>query len=43
MIESVGVYFGEEESYRIAMSLKKLAAFSEAKELRFWGKILCSG
>jgi len=41
MLENAGVYFGEEESYRIQMSIKKLADLTKATELRFWGKLLC--
>jgi len=35
-----GIYFGEEETYLLQKSLAKLAAETEARELRFWGKIL---
>ena len=39
MLKWAGVYFGEEDSYLIQMSLKKLMNASGASELRFWGKI----
>ena len=38
----LGVSFSEEESYRISLSLRKLAKETNATQLRFWGKILCS-
>jgi radial spoke head protein 4A len=41
MFEWAGVGFGKQESYHIAMSLRKLAAETPSLEtLRFWGKIL---
>ncbi|KAL4493537.1 hypothetical protein ABPG72_007545 [Tetrahymena utriculariae] len=43
MLQMAGIGFGEEESQRIAMSIKKLAEESKASQIRFWGKILCSG
>lgn len=42
MLEQTGVSFSTEESFKIQMSLKKLALENQAKEIRFWGKILCS-
>ena len=39
----IGVSFGEEEVVLISKSLRILAEQEKAKELRFWGKILCSG
>jgi len=44
MFEWAGVGFGREESFRIAMSLRKLAADVPTLErLRLWGKILGTG
>jgi len=44
MFEWAGVGFGREESFRIAMSLRKLAADVPALErLRLWGKMLGTG
>jgi radial spoke head protein 4A len=41
MFEWAGVGFGKQESYHIAMSMRKLAADTPALEnLRLWGKIL---
>lgn len=41
MFEWAGIGFGRQESYHIAMSLRKLAASTPAIErLRLWGKIL---
>lgn len=39
MLKWAGVYFGEEDSYVIQLSLKKLANASGATGIRFWGKI----
>ena len=39
MLRWAGLGFGEEESYLISLSLKKLFKTEEIKELRFWGKI----
>jgi len=39
MLKWAGIYFGEEDSYLLQMSLKKLMNVSGASELRFWGKI----
>jgi radial spoke head protein 4A len=39
MLKWAGIYFGEEDSYRLQMSLKRLMATSGASQLRFWGKI----
>lgn len=51
MLEFAGYGFGEEESYKIQLSIKKLAVLihnhrqieTEATELVFYGKILCRG
>lgn len=44
MFEWAGVGFGREESFRIALSLRKLAADVPAlQRLRLWGKILGTG
>jgi len=40
ILEMAGISFGEEETYLLSKSLTKLAAKTNAKELRFWGKIL---
>ena len=39
MFEWAGVSFGEEETFKLQKSLKKLAVMSGASALRFWGKI----
>lgn len=39
MFEWAGISFGEEETYRLQKSIKKLAVMSKARQLRFWGKI----
>lgn len=41
-LEQAGVSFSQEESFKIHMSLKKLAVENKAREIRFWGKILCA-
>lgn len=38
----MGISFGEDESYIIFKSLTKLAQTKNYKQLRLWGKILCS-
>mmetsp|Transcript_7086 Transcript_7086/g.12959 ORF Transcript_7086/g.12959 Transcript_7086/m.12959 type:complete len:468 (-) Transcript_7086:31-1434(-) len=40
MLRQAGVDFGEDETYRLHLSLKRLLETSGAAELRFWGKIL---
>jgi len=40
LLETAGISFGEEETYRLAKSLQRLAVRTGAKRLRFWGKIL---
>mmetsp|Transcript_12860 Transcript_12860/g.10991 ORF Transcript_12860/g.10991 Transcript_12860/m.10991 type:complete len:98 (-) Transcript_12860:1050-1343(-) len=42
ILERAGISFGEDETYLLYKSLKNLAATTQAKELRFWGKILGS-
>lgn len=39
-LELAGVGFGEDFSFHIQLSIKKLAQETQAKELQFWGKIL---
>lgn len=39
MLRWIGIGLGEQECYRLQMSLKQLMRRSGAKELRFWGKI----
>lgn len=39
MFEWAGISFGEEETYKLQKSLKKLAVMSGATALRFWGKV----
>lgn len=39
MLEWAGVYFGEEEAFKVQKSVKKLAVMSGASVLRVWGKI----
>merc|ERR1712166_1624150 len=43
MGEWAGVSFGAEESYRLSLSLKHLAAAVGASDLRLWGKITGTG
>jgi len=43
MLEWAGVSFGAEESYRLSLSLKHLAAAVGASDLRLWGKITGTG
>ena len=38
LLQWVGISFGEEESYRIHLSLKNLMRSSGAQSMRFWGK-----
>jgi len=40
MLEWAGVCFGEEDTYRLAKSLKRLAIMSGAERMRFAGKML---
>ncbi len=39
MFEWAGIYFGEEETYLLQKSIRRLALLSGASQLRFWGKI----
>jgi hypothetical protein len=39
MFEWAGVYFGEDDTYKLAKSVRRLAVLSGAQQLRFWGKI----
>lgn len=39
MFEWAGLSFGEEETYKLSKSIKRLAQLSGASKLRFWGKI----
>lgn len=39
MFEWAGLSFGEDEVYKLSKSLRRLALFSGASKLRFWGKI----
>ena len=39
MLQWAGLGFGNEENYRISVSLKNLLRKSMARNLRFWGKI----
>lgn len=39
VFEWAGIGFGEQESYCIQKSLKKLSTDSQAQQVRFWGKI----
>lgn len=39
MFEWAGVSFGEEETFKLSKSMKRLAVMSGASQLRFWGKI----
>jgi radial spoke head protein 4A len=40
MLEWAGVCFGEEDTYRLGKSIKRLAVMSGAERMRFAGKIL---
>lgn len=40
MLEWAGVCFGEEDTYRLAKSIKRLAVMSGAIRMKFAGKIL---
>ena len=42
VFEKIGVGFGEEEHYVLFKSMSKLAQVRSAKQVRLWGKILCS-
>eukprot|EP01016_Furgasonia_blochmanni_P049296 TRINITY_DN7467_c0_g1_i7.p1 TRINITY_DN7467_c0_g1~~TRINITY_DN7467_c0_g1_i7.p1 ORF type:complete len:482 (+),score=133.08 TRINITY_DN7467_c0_g1_i7:97-1542(+) len=42
MLEHAGIYFGEEETFKLMKSLTKLSQDKQAKQVRFWGKILGS-
>jgi len=42
ILEQVGVGFGQEETLLLQKSLAQLAARTQARELRFWGKIFGS-
>jgi len=39
MLEWAGISFGEEETYKLQKSIKRLAIMSGADSLRFFGKI----
>ena len=39
MFEWGGISFGEDMSFRISKSIRRLALLSGASQLRFWGKI----
>ena len=39
LLQWIGIGFGEEETYRIQLSLRNLMRSSGAQSLRFWGKI----
>ncbi|KAM3145625.1 hypothetical protein pb186bvf_002399 [Paramecium bursaria] len=43
ILETAGYGFGEEESYKIQLSLQRLAQETNAVELHFFGKILARG
>ena len=40
--ERAGVGFGEECTYLIFKSLERFSILKQVKELKFWGKIMCS-
>ena len=40
MFNQVGISFGNKEVYLLDSSIKKLAETVDAKDLRFWGKVL---
>ncbi|CDW87426.1 UNKNOWN [Stylonychia lemnae] len=42
LFEWAGISFGEDETYRLQKSLRRLALLSGASRLRFWGKIFGS-
>ncbi len=39
LFEWAGISFGEEETHKLAKSIRRLALLSGASQLRFWGKI----
>jgi hypothetical protein len=39
LFEWAGLSFGDDETYRLSKSLRRLALLSGASRLRFWGKI----
>jgi radial spoke head protein 4A len=39
IFEWAGISFGEDDVYKLSKSLRRLALFSGASRLRFWGKI----
>ena len=43
MLETAGIGFSEDESYKISLSIRKLADKFNATSIRFWGKILTRG
>jgi len=43
MLDWAGVSFGEETTFLIQKSIKRLAKLSGASKLRFFGKIICTG
>jgi len=42
MLEWAGIGIGEEETFRLMHSIRRHAAVSGAKMLRFWGRIYCT-
>jgi radial spoke head protein 4/6 len=39
LFEWAGISFGEDETHKLAKSIRRLALLSGASQLRFWGKI----
>lgn len=42
MLQWAGISFGEEETFRIFKAMKRLSKMSNAKNMRFWGKLFAS-
>jgi len=42
LLDWAGLSFGAKETFKIYCALRNLAEEQNAKEIRFWGKILCS-
>jgi len=42
MLHWAGLGFGDEDNFRISISLRRLLRETKAKNLRFWGKIYAS-
>lgn len=43
ILQEAGISFGKKQTYLLDNSIRKLAEEADAKQLRFWGKILTRG